>query len=62
MLPNKAATKPLTRLQKLAKALKGCKKLKHKSKRLACERVAHKKFGYKKAAKKAAATSSRSHS
>lgn len=61
VLPNKAATKPLTRLQKLAKALKSCKKLKHRSKRLACERVAHRRLGYKKAAKKAAATSSRSH-
>jgi len=37
--------KPLTRSQKLAKALKACKKIKAKSKRKSCERQAHKKYG-----------------
>jgi len=37
--------KPLTRAQKLAKALKACKKDKKKSKRLACEKLARKKYG-----------------
>ena len=36
---------PLTRAQKLAKALKACKKDKKKSKRIACERAARKKYG-----------------
>ena len=36
--------KPLTRVQKLAAALKACKKDKKKSKRLACERAARKRF------------------
>jgi hypothetical protein len=40
-----AKTKPLTRAQKLAKALKACRKDKKKSKRLACEKLAHKKYG-----------------
>jgi hypothetical protein len=45
--------KPLTRAQKLAKALKACKKDKKKSKRLACEKQAKKKYGpVKKKAKK----------
>ncbi len=43
--------KPLTRAQKLAKALKGCKRDKKKSKRSSCERQARKKYGGK--AKKA---------
>jgi hypothetical protein len=37
--------KPLTRAQKLAKALKACKKIKKKSKRKSCEKQAHKKYG-----------------
>jgi hypothetical protein len=37
--------KPLTRAQKLAKALKACKKDKSKSKRTACEKQARKKYG-----------------
>jgi NHL repeat len=37
--------KPLTRSQKLAKALKACKKIKQKSKRKSCEKQAHKKYG-----------------
>jgi DNA-binding beta-propeller fold protein YncE len=47
--------KPLTRAQKLAAALKACKKDKKKSKRVACERQARKKYGpikRKSAAKK----------
>jgi succinate dehydrogenase/fumarate reductase flavoprotein subunit len=39
--------KPLTRAQLLAKALKQCKKLKPKSKRVKCEKQAHKKYGPK---------------
>jgi DNA-binding beta-propeller fold protein YncE len=50
----KPVVKPLTRAQKLAKALKACKKLKSKSKRHACEVQARKKYGAKKASKKAA--------
>jgi hypothetical protein len=37
--------KPLTRAQKLKKALKACKKIKKKHKRLACEHTARKKYG-----------------
>jgi hypothetical protein len=44
--------KTLTRAQKLAKALKACKKKRGK-KRSACERLAHKRFGALKKAKKA---------
>jgi hypothetical protein len=48
-----AAARPLTSTQLLAKALKTCKKHKHKSKRLACEKLARKKYGAKtKKAKK----------
>ncbi|MGO8904622.1 MAG: hypothetical protein ACLQMH_03245 [Solirubrobacteraceae bacterium] len=39
-----AKPKPLTNAQKLSKALKACKKDKSKSKRLACERSARKKY------------------
>jgi hypothetical protein len=48
-----AKSKPLTKAQKLAKALKSCrKKFKHaKKKRAACEAQARKKYGAKKAAK-----------
>jgi hypothetical protein len=40
--------KPLTSAQKLANALKACRKDKKKSKRLACEKQARKKYGPKK--------------
>lgn len=47
-----AKPKPLTRAQKLAAALKTCKKkYKNKKKRIACERQARKKYGAKKASK-----------
>jgi hypothetical protein len=39
------ASKPLTRAQKLAKALKECKKKKNKKKRAACKAQAKKKYG-----------------
>jgi hypothetical protein len=39
------AAKPLTRAQKLAKALKECKKKKNKKKRAACKAQAKKKYG-----------------
>ncbi len=42
----------LTRAQLLAKALKKCKKLKHKKPRLACEKQARKHYGPKHAKKK----------
>jgi hypothetical protein len=53
VLPEKTVVKPpvkkpLTRAQKLAKALKACHKLKQKSKRVACEKAARKKYGSKK--------------
>jgi len=48
-----AKPKPETRAQKLKKALKACKKLKQKTKRLACERQANKRYGpVKKQAKR----------
>jgi hypothetical protein len=59
--------KPLTRAQKLSKALKTCKtKFKHKKKkRQACEKQARKQYGAKKAkkskAKKSSATAARRH-
>jgi hypothetical protein len=37
--------KPLTRAQKLKRALKACKKIKKRHKRLACEHTARKKYG-----------------
>jgi hypothetical protein len=40
-----SVAKPLTRAQRLAKALKACKKAKRRSTRLACEKSAHKKYG-----------------
>jgi hypothetical protein len=43
-----STTKPLTRVQKLTKALKTCKKLKSKKKRIACEKTAKKKYAPKK--------------
>ena len=50
VLPSKTA-KP-TRAQLLAKALKVCRKDKHKRKRLACEKQAHKRYAPKKPAHK----------
>jgi DNA-binding beta-propeller fold protein YncE len=41
----KPKPKPLTRAQKFARALKACRKDKQKSKRLACERLARKRYG-----------------
>lgn len=51
--------KALTRAQKLAKALKECRKKKSKSKRKACERSARRKYGPKKHSKHPAKHSSR---
>jgi hypothetical protein len=45
-------TKQLTNAQKLANALKACRKEKGKGKRAACEKAAHKKFGPDKKTKK----------
>jgi len=46
--PTKPTTKPPSRAQLLAKALKSCKKDKAKKKRLSCEKQARKKYGAKK--------------
>jgi hypothetical protein len=43
--PVKAKPKPLTRAQKLAAALKRCKKDKAKKKRAACQKSAHRRYG-----------------
>lgn len=48
----KAKAKPLTRAQKLADALKECKKKKPKKMRSACERQARKQYGAPQKAKK----------
>jgi hypothetical protein len=48
----KPKPKPLTRAQLLAAALKKCHKLKQKKKRVACEKVARKHYGAKKASAK----------
>jgi hypothetical protein len=45
--PTESKPKPLTTAQKLAKALKQCKKDKSKKKRLACQKQAKKKYGAK---------------
>jgi hypothetical protein len=45
--PEEPKAKPLTRAQKLAKALKQCKKDKSKKKRLACQKQAKKKYAPK---------------
>lgn len=62
-VPSKVAqkTKPLTRAQKLARALRTCAKQKKRKRRAACERQARRAFGSKKLAdsKKSAGTSSR---
>jgi hypothetical protein len=52
------AAKPLTREQKLAKALKQCRKKSSKKKRASCEAGARKKYGPLKKVKKSAKTSS----
>jgi hypothetical protein len=49
----KPASKPLTRAQKLAAALKACRKDRSKRKRAACEKQARKRYGAKAKAKKA---------
>jgi hypothetical protein len=49
----KPKPKPLTRAQKLVKALKVCAKDKQKSKRAKCQKQARSKYGAKKSAKKA---------
>jgi hypothetical protein len=51
--------KPLTRAQKFEKALKLCKKDKKKSKRLACEKQARKKYGVHEKAKKSSEANAR---
>jgi hypothetical protein len=55
------ASKPLTKAQKLAKALKACRKKGNKRKRLACEKSARKRFGSKAAKKKSKQRSSAKH-
>jgi hypothetical protein len=55
-----AETKLLTRAQKLAKALKACRK-KPKRKRAVCERQARKKYGAKAESRKAKKTDRRGH-
>lgn len=45
-------TKPLTRKQRLAKALKQCKKDVRKGRRVSCEKAARKNFGTKTKGKK----------
>jgi hypothetical protein len=50
-LPFTSVKKPPTRAQLLAAALKSCKKKKHKTKRVACERQARKRYGAKSAKK-----------
>jgi DNA-binding beta-propeller fold protein YncE len=52
----KPTPKPLTRAQKLAKALKSCRKYKSKHKRVACEKLAKKKYGPIKASAKKTTT------
>ncbi len=51
---SKPKAKQLTRGQKLAKALKSCKREKNKQKRVACKRQASRSFGSKQKAKKSA--------
>jgi hypothetical protein len=52
--PTKTTTKVLTRAQKLAGALKVCKKKEAKDKRAACEKQARKRYGSKPKAKRGA--------
>jgi hypothetical protein len=53
--------KSLTRAQKLAKALRACRKKKNKRKRKACERQARRRYGAKAASRNAIRTSRGSH-
>lgn len=61
VLPTKTVlpVKKPTRAQLLAKALKTCKKLKSKHKRVLCERTAHRRYGTKKASKSKAKKAAR---
>jgi DNA-binding beta-propeller fold protein YncE len=52
--PPPSSKKPLTKAQKLSKALKACRQFKKKSKRAACERVARRRYGPSKAKKASA--------
>ena len=54
----KAKAKPQTRAQKLASALRACRKDKKKSKRTKCQKAAHKAYGAKARAKKSSARKS----
>jgi hypothetical protein len=56
----KPKPKPLTRAQKLAAALKLCKKDKRRSKRVACERQARRRYGPTKRAKKSSEKATKS--
>jgi hypothetical protein len=53
LVPAAVKPKSLTKAQKLANALKACKKYKKKAKRQSCEASARKKYGAAKKAKKA---------
>ena len=55
----KTTSKPLTRAQKLASALKVCRKKHQRKQRVACERQAKRTYGAKKTAKKARRSESR---
>jgi hypothetical protein len=52
--PPPPPSKPLTNKQKLALALKACAKDRNKKKRAACDALAHRRYGAKRAAKKTA--------
>jgi hypothetical protein len=57
--PSKTVVAPLTRAQKLVKALRACRRDdKRKSRRVACERQARKRFGAKQAARRSAGKAS----
>jgi Tol biopolymer transport system component len=55
------ASKPLTRAQKLAQALRACHKYKSKSKRLSCEKQARKNYGAKPKPKPKAKAKAKAH-
>jgi hypothetical protein len=57
----KPTPKPLTRAQKLKRALRACHKIKKKKKRQVCERTARKRYGPKKKSSKKAKKSAVSH-
>ncbi len=50
--PTSSKPKSLTRAQKLTKALKACRRLPHRERRLACERKARRAFGAKRQAER----------